>query len=60
MRNVWSISESLYVYYSIDNTSVCIANPEKKVYWKPVKKISCSKRDPEIIKNDGLKIKFES
>lgn len=60
MRNVWSISESLYVYYSIDNTSVCIANPEKKVYWRPVKKISCSKRDPEIIKNDGLKIKFES
>lgn len=60
MKNTWSISESIYVFYSYDNTRVYIANPETKKFWGPVKKISETIEDPEVHKNDGYQIKFEN
>ena len=40
MKNTWSITESIYLYYSYDGERVYIANPESKKYYGPVKKIS--------------------
>lgn len=58
MRNIWSITESLFVYYSYDGERVFLANPTAKKYYGPVKKIAESIKDPVIIKNDGLQLKF--
>lgn len=58
MKNTWSITESIYLYYSYDEERVFIANPESKKYYGPVKKISESVKDPELIKNDGHIVKF--
>lgn len=58
MKQAWSITESIYVYYSYDGERVFLANPEAKKYYGVVKKIAESKKDPEVIKNDGAQIKF--
>lgn len=58
MKNAWSITESLFVYYSYDGKRVFLANPEAKKFYGPVKKIAGTTKDPVIIKNDGLQLKF--
>ena len=58
MKQIWSITESIYVYYSYDDNRVFLANPEAKKFYGPVKKIAESTKDPEIIKNEGFSIKF--
>ena len=58
MKQIWSITESIYVYYSYDDNRVFLANPETKKFYGPVKKIAESTKDPEIIKNEGFSIKF--
>lgn len=58
MKHTWSITESLYVYYSYDGNRVFLANPESKKFYGTVKKIAESVKDPEVIKNDGHPIKF--
>lgn len=58
MKHTWSITESLYVYYSYDGNRVFLANPESKKFYGTVKKIAESVKDPVVIKNDGYQIKF--
>lgn len=58
MKHTWSITESLYAYYSYDGNRVFLANPESKKFYGTVKKIAESVKDPEVIKNDGHQIKF--
>lgn len=58
MKNTWSITESIFLYHSYDGKKVFIANPETKKFYGPVKKISESVKDPEMVKNDGHDIKF--
>ena len=60
MRNYKVIlKDSIYVFYSFDGERVFIANPESKKCWSPVQRISETKKGPELISNDGFKIKFE-
>ena len=40
MKQIWSITESIYVYYSYDDNRVFLANPEAKKFYGPVKKIA--------------------
>lgn len=58
MKHTWSITESLYVYYSYDGNRVFLANPETKKFYGTVKKIAESVKDPVVIRNDGYQIKF--
>lgn len=53
----WSITDSIYLFKSYDG-SVFVANPEQKKLWGAVKKISESTSEPELLKNENLKVRF--
>lgn len=59
MRNFWSTTENLYLYRSYDGKTVYLANPESKKTFGPVRKISESIEEPEIVKNDGWNVRFK-
>lgn len=55
----WKIIDKIYVFESYDGFRIFIANPEKKKYWNPVKKISESKDSPKLLENKGFNLRFK-